>query len=257
MARLTIEDCWWTDPRRERLGALLNSVESADAAAIRMWRLAQEFWGRGRKPVPKEIFDTLQAAPKLIEAGLARVEEGGVYVKGSSQYIEWLNEKREAGKAGGKKSSQRPRNAKGQLTKTPKQNPSTTPSKPKHDQPSGFGSGSGSGSVIQLPTGAGALSANAITPVGLWMAAYKRKYEVTYPLQKQDAGMLTNFARVRKAEEVARLFACYLAIESPFYLREKHPLKFFFSDLAKISHAAQTGVDPSKPPPLDLSKLKD
>lgn len=252
MARLTIENCWWTDPRRERLAELVGGMLLADAWAIRVWRLAQEHWGRGRKPIPKEIFDALEAAPKLIQAGLAVEDEGGVYVRGSSQYTDWLNDKRKSAAAGGKKSAERPRDAKGRLTKKPKQLPSIVQAEPKTVQPSG----SDSGSVIQLPTGAG-VSANAFNPVSLWMAAYKAKHGVRYTLQKQDTGMLTKFAEGRRPEEVARLFACYLAIETPFYKREKHALKFFFSDLQKISYAAQTGIDPSQPEHFDISQLPD
>lgn len=106
MARLTVEDKWWSDPRREKLGRLLGDIALADANALRMWRLAQEFWGNSLRLIPQEIFDTLEAAPKLLEAGLASAKEGGIYVRGSSQYLSWLHESRLAASAGGQKSAE-------------------------------------------------------------------------------------------------------------------------------------------------------
>lgn len=144
MARINIEECWWTDPRRSRLTKLLGDEALADGTVVRMWRLAQEFWGRGRGLVPREIFETLEAAPKLIQAKLASEQGDQVYVRGSSQWFEWVHEKRAAASAGGKKSAQRPRNAKGQLLKMPKQEPSDSQVNAKRIQVSGSGSGSGS-----------------------------------------------------------------------------------------------------------------
>ncbi|MGE3681984.1 MAG: hypothetical protein AB7G93_09675 [Bdellovibrionales bacterium] len=146
MARINIEECWWSDVRRSALIRLMGDEDLADAAAIRAWRLAQEFWGRNRQLVPKQIWSTFQAAPKLIQAGLAEEREEGIYVRGSSQYLDWHAEKRAAAQKGGKKSAQRPRNAKGQLIKIPKQNPSKNQAEPKESQASGSGSHSDSGS---------------------------------------------------------------------------------------------------------------
>src|SRR3990167_496069 len=115
MARLTIEEKWWSDPRRERLAKLTGSMEMADAAALRAWRLAMEFWGHSHGLIPQEIFNTLETAPKLIEAGLAKVEGDMIYVRGSSQYLSWLHEKRLAAVTAGRVSSQRPRDNKGRL----------------------------------------------------------------------------------------------------------------------------------------------
>lgn len=120
MARINIEDCWWTDPRRERLTELVGGPLIADGAAIRMWRLAQEFWKHARGLVPQGIFATLPYAAEMIKSGLASATESMVYVRGSSQYLDWLHDKKLAGREGGRKSSQRPRDAKGRLLKTDK-----------------------------------------------------------------------------------------------------------------------------------------
>lgn len=105
MARINIEECWWSDLRRSKLSRLLGSEDLADAAAIRMWRMAQEFWARERSVIPFKVWETLEAGPKLIEARLAEERPDGVYVSGSSQYHDWMFDRREAGRAGGKKSA--------------------------------------------------------------------------------------------------------------------------------------------------------
>lgn len=143
MARINIEECWWSDPRRLQL--IMDIGFEADAAAINMWRTAQEFWGRGRRLIPKKIFERIRFADKLIDAGLAEIKtEEEVYVCGSSDYLDWVQEKRDAAKVGGKKSAQRPRDEKGRLL--PKQDPSNVQAESKCVQASDSGSDSGSDS---------------------------------------------------------------------------------------------------------------
>lgn len=150
MARLTIEEKWWTDPRRSKLMKLLGGEDEADLAAIRLWKLAQGFWGDGRKPIPAELFDLLEAAPKLIEAKMAFVEADGIYAKGSVDYLSWLAEKRQAASEGGKKSAESRRAKTGSaqpITEAnPKHNRSTAEADPTTIEPSYSGSRSLSGS---------------------------------------------------------------------------------------------------------------
>lgn len=123
---------------------LLKIGFQADAAAVNMWRAAQSYWRDGRALMPEHVFSSLEFASDLLGACLAEARGDMVYVRGSSTYLDWTAEKREAAKAGGKKSAQRPRNAKGQLQKLPKQSPSKNQAEPKLSQASGSGSGSGS-----------------------------------------------------------------------------------------------------------------
>jgi hypothetical protein len=106
VARLTIEECWWTDPRRSALGRLVGGEDTADVIAVRAWKVAQEYWKRNRLPVPQDIFDCLQGAAELIQVKLAVVRDDGVYVRGSSDYLDWAFEQRELARAAGKKSAE-------------------------------------------------------------------------------------------------------------------------------------------------------
>lgn len=118
MARTNIEDCWWTDPRRSKLIKLLGDEDRADGVAVKMWRIAQEFWKKDRGLVPQNIFETLENHQALVGAGLASLGDDGVYVRGSSQYLDWVHEQREKSKKGGQESAKRPRDERGRLLKS-------------------------------------------------------------------------------------------------------------------------------------------
>jgi hypothetical protein len=105
MARIAVEDKWWTDPRRSRLVKLLGGEDEVEGAVLKMWRLAQEFWKHGKGLVPQELFMTLLHADELIESGLASVQDSFIYVRGSSMYLDWVREQREHASEAGKKSA--------------------------------------------------------------------------------------------------------------------------------------------------------
>lgn len=163
MARVNIEECWWTDPRRSKLARILGDEDKADGVAVRMWRLAQEYWGRSYGLIPKPIFESLESSDALIKCGLAEVRECSVYVRGSNQHLSWLQEKREQAKEAGKKSAESRRKKSG--TAQPKGKKSRKPVKPVEPnpndsrtnaernsnapEPSGSYSYSGSSSVVE------------------------------------------------------------------------------------------------------------
>lgn len=124
MPRINIQDSWWIDPRRSALIKKLGSEEMADGAAVRLWRLGQEYWKHNHQAIPKHCFDLLGCALQLLECGLCYLEEGGIYVRGSCQNFEWLDGKREAASKGGKISATRPRDSRGRLQAVSKQSPS-------------------------------------------------------------------------------------------------------------------------------------
>ena len=127
MARINIEDCWWTDPRRIKLNALTD--DRGDGIALRMWRAAQTYWGRGKAKMPLHVFQKLEGHEALLQVELARVIAEEVYVRGSSEHHDWLIEKKKSASAGGKISAKRARDARGRLLPS---NPSDIqdPSKP-------------------------------------------------------------------------------------------------------------------------------
>lgn len=258
MARINIEDCWWTDPRRERLAALAGGMHMADAIAIRLWRAAQEFWGNGNKLMPIEVFETLEHHQSILEAKLAEARNGGIYIKGSSQYLSWVAEKRLAASAGGKKSAEKRRKKYGSAQpkhpKQSKQTRSTPEVTPKPLEPSDSGSYSDSGSKnlpsgdsVPLDPGVPAVLEGKFNPVFLWTSLYKHYFGHSPVMLKEDAGKLTNFAKGRSENKLRVLFSCYFQIPKQFYIDRGYPVGVFFSDLQSINKAAETGIDPTKP----------
>lgn len=150
MARINIEECWWSDPRRSALIRIIGNEGLADATAIRIWRLAQEFWVRDRQLVPTEIFNSIEFAEAALRSGLAELRGCFVYVRGSSQYLEWVNKSREAGRIGGLKSAEARRIKDGDAQPKPRSTLEATPkhprSKSKQTEPSYSSSSSSSNS---------------------------------------------------------------------------------------------------------------
>lgn len=139
MARINIEECWWSDPRRTRLAKIMGDPRLADALALSAWKTSQQFWIKDRAYVPLKVWTAIEDSDKLVEVGLAELREDGVYVSGSSLYHEWIVEQREANRAGGQKSAQRERDEKGRLLpKDSKSHPSpvqVNPSESKSPTP--------------------------------------------------------------------------------------------------------------------------
>lgn len=220
----------------------MGAEELADAAAIRMWRLAQEHWGMGRQCIPIEIFEHFEAGPKLIQAGLAEMREGVVYVRGSSQYLDWHAEKREAAKKGGKKSALRPRNAKGQLVKSSKQKPSEVQAKTKQSQPSGSDSGSGSLSVSGTDFGnENPTDSKPQAFIARYCELFKLRWGVNPMIQKKDAGIVGRLSRVMGQERFETLLEAYFSMPDAWIVKAKHPLGVFETKLNEISVFAETG----------------
>jgi hypothetical protein len=80
MARVTIEESWWTDPRRELFAEKVGNRCRADGIVIRMW-----FLGKQHGLVPRKLFDAIPYAADLISVGLAEVSGDKVRVKGSKR----------------------------------------------------------------------------------------------------------------------------------------------------------------------------
>lgn len=250
MARINVEDSWWTDPRRNLLARLVGKESTADGIALKAWRVSQEYW-RKKELIPLDVFEALEGAAELLQAKIAEVREGGVYLKGSTNHHKWLEERIKTAAKGGKKSAQRPRDAKGRLISS-KQTPSKTQATSSTVQRSSSSSfseyipvSSKPGEIVPIHPEKG-LEVEKFNPVTIWMAAYKHKYGLRYELSGRDRGTLVRAFKDRPAGDLARLVACYLSIESKLYTEAKHPLSLFFRDLQRISVAAQTGVNPAE-----------
>jgi hypothetical protein len=243
MARINIEECWWSDVRRSALIRLLGSDDLADAAAIRMWRLAQEFWGRGRALVPLHIWETLEPAPNLLRAGLAEIREGGVYVRGSSQYLDWVIEQKEKARIGGKNSADARRKKYGSAqpkAKKPRTKPEPTP-KPLEVSDSGSNSGSGFGSN----SGSIANFENSPTKTKSFISAYCDRFRNRWGDNPQilgkDAGIAKRLAKDLGQDRFEYLLDAFFSMPDAWLVKTKHPLGAFETKLNEIVIFAEQG----------------
>lgn len=233
----------------------------AIGSLVEFWRLAQEYYVRGQKVVPHDIFKAFDIPEAIVNAGFAIVQEDGVHACGAKEQFAWIAKRKQAGRRGGiasgrsrqtkaktipidKPRSNRQANVKQDASKT---NPLTlTHSLTLTQSP-----------LIQGATALQSAPAHFKNPVAIWCEEYTRTYGTLYEVMGRDGGMLKGFAKTRSEEKMRTLFSCYLAIKDPLYVAQRHPLSLFFRDLPKVVNASQTGVDPSKPAPFDYSKLKD
>lgn len=229
MARINIEECWWSDPRRSTLIKLVG-VEAADGAAIGAWRIAQEFWAKGML-VPKAIWSHVQANAKLIEANLAEERADGIYVRGSSEYLSWVAERREAARAGGLKSAQK-------RSKESKQ----TPTKRKQTQPSGSGSYSSSGSSSDSEV---SNSSNSTPKSNDFIAAYCRRFKDRWghnpPILGKDSGIAKRLAKDLSLGRFEDLLDAYFQMPDAWVVKAKHTLGIFEAKLNEVAVFAESG----------------
>lgn len=130
MARINVEDEFFIDPRFKRLVAALDGDEDrAIGMVIRAWRHAQNHWRKGEQPIPFKLWD-LAALDLLVEVGLARREDDGIYCAGSREQFEWCtpNAKAVAGRVGGLQSARVREERYGSAI------PPNAPNAPKHDR---------------------------------------------------------------------------------------------------------------------------
>ncbi len=103
MARINVEDDFWTHPRYRALTRLVGDEDKAAGMCIRAWRIAQRFWGEG-KVIPDDVWK-LENLDALLDVGLAEKRDGGVYCRGSEKHFEWYCQAVDSGRRGGLKSA--------------------------------------------------------------------------------------------------------------------------------------------------------
>lgn len=272
MARINIEEEWWSDPRRIKLSKLLNSPELADGVTIAFWRAAQEYWKKGKRPIPHDIFNILEAAPKLLEAKLAISEADGVYAVSSEKAFEWIYNYTQAASAGGKKSAETRRKKYGSAQPKPSKRPrsdsegTSKVSEPSYSysyssslssssslSPSGSSSVASPEEFTPPPPGGGDVpkisssgSRKKTEPVTAkaW-AAYSKAFEERYntpPLRNLTVNsQLASFVK-RVGEDLApEVIAFYVRHRSAFYSQKMHPVGLALADAEKLSAEYRSG----------------
>lgn len=251
MARINFEKSIYLNPNFSRLLLATGCILKTKGMLVHAWELAHEHWLEF-KSVPADKW--LPEMDVLLETGFARrLDNGNIYVCGSEKHCKYLEERQAAGRKGGEKKAEKHKN-KQTIAKhsKSKQSLANLPSVSISVSDSKYISNTTYSSDVLRTNAEEPLNTlpkkteNKWNPVSDWASEYKKKYGVSYEVTKKDAGILFSFSKGKSQERVRTLFCCYLAIKDDLYEKQKHPLSLFFRDLSKISHAAQTGIDPSK-----------
>lgn len=105
LARINIEECFWLDGRLRLLQKKIGE-DPALGQILRLWRLSQECHKEGHL-ISEDQFKIHEFSEALIESGFAERRANGIYAKGSQKHFDWLIGRKEAGKAGAKKTNEK------------------------------------------------------------------------------------------------------------------------------------------------------
>jgi hypothetical protein len=247
VARINIEECWWSDPRRTKL--LLRIGFAADGAAVNMWRLAQEFWGKSRGLVPADVFFKLEHAQELIDAGLADVRERSVYVRGCSEYLEWHAEKREQASAAGKKSAEvrrkksgsaQPKGGKG--AKKTEREPNAIRTVVNGTEPSDSGSLSHSGSDSESDSrGIVPIASAPLNPIRTYCDEWKAKNGKSPDLPGKDIGQLDRLGKDLGQDRACALIRVYFSMPDSWFIKKGYDVATLLANLSAIQQFEASG----------------
>lgn len=106
MARINVDDKWWNDPRRKKLGLLLKDTDLADGIMLSLWRLAFDYYKDDAKGIPEHVFECVRGCSEIKQSMLVDVRNKEVYVRGSSEHFAWILKHTEKKRAAGKKSAE-------------------------------------------------------------------------------------------------------------------------------------------------------
>lgn len=273
MARLTIEQKWWIDPRRSFLQEKIGQVGGieVDGLMVVVWRMAQEYWGQGEL-LPWRVFSKFRYFQQILDSDLAELRTGPnldapacsdgvagcsehfVYVRGSKDFFNWIFDIREKRRMAGKKSAESRKNSTGSAVPSNASNAQKsehTPNKPEQapnkrrtkfnkTELSGSGSGLGSGSDF----GKESNSSNS-TKASDFIAAYSERFKSRWgsnpPITGKEAGIISRVAKSVGQEKFEFYLDAYFAMPEAQFVKAKHPMNLFELKLSEISVFANSG----------------
>jgi len=228
MARINIEDKWWSDPRRNRLIDKLGNSKLVDGLMVQLWRYSQNHNGE-----PFEWKGILEEneAQALACVGLCLLAENGtIYVKGSSEAHEWLNKRRESGRKGGQ-------NGTGE-----RKNRYLAQAKRKQTQASSSSSSSSSISYSNSSSNNCEIKNSApeksdVSIVGkVFRESYKSSYGKEYPgWGAKENGQIKQWLKSISFEQAQRLAKAYPYWNDPFISKRGHPLGLLITNYVGLS----------------------
>lgn len=252
MARINVEERWWSDPRRTEL--ILKIGYEADTAALNLWRLAQEFWAKEKMLVPIEVFERMRHASILVEVGLAVVRERSVYVRGSSDLLGWLSERRSQAQEAGRKSAEarrkkagsaQPKGGKGY--KKTERDPNEIRTEVNGTEPSCSYSYSYSSSNSKSrikEKGALPISQSAPeneNPVSVYCAEWKSRNGKSPDLRGKEIGQLRQLGKDLGPPRACQIIRTYFRMPDSFFIKRGYDVSTMLSNLAAIQQFEANG----------------
>ena len=278
MARINIEESIWSDPRFLKLCVKLGDQFRAVGMIVMAWRLAQEFWCPEKKRIPKRRWADAELPDLLFECGLAEIQDGEIYVRGTAESFSWYFERIDAARRGGKASAEK-RKTKPKQRSTSGQPPvdqtlsngqppvEQASTKLKQIQPSLSLSSSLSlsnteeeesiGEVAIAPTLPGIADkglskrAEEASRASRFVATYVSAYQTRFPGHRPEdindgkvRGQILNWIKGYPLDRACQLIQVYFQMEAKWFDTKGYDFLTFRNNLNKVGQALDTGVDP-------------
>lgn len=262
MARLNLEDQFWLDI--VHVAVKVGDMDRAIGNAARFLRFAQEKHKSGR-PVTLKEFKDQGFDEALIPFFAERVEdpESGqilIRARGAEKHFAWIDQRRKAGREGGKKSAKRPRDTKGRLSKTKRVLGSASillgedvQARSKQNQASISISSSISNSSSSSNSSSTSISEEKkreMVPsepqradhfVAAYCDRFKARWGISPPIQGKDAGIAKRLAKTLSLDRYQWLLDAYFSMPDAWLVKQKHPLNLFESKLTEVAVFADSG----------------
>lgn len=218
MARINIENKYWSDLRRSTLIAKIGDHFRVDGIMLNVWKLAEHYWIPHRKMIPFPVWKSIGIPDEIIAVGFAEIIDNEfIYVKGTRENFEWRFNRMSSGRRGG--------------METAKKNSKQRSSKIKQTAASPSSSSSSSFS-----------SSSSISPSGLknsetfasYAAAYETRYGTTPIRNAKVNSQLKQFIERVGAEEAPRVAEYFVNHTSQFYQSRGHTIGLLLADSEKL-----------------------
>lgn len=239
LARVSIEEKWWSDPRRNLLIRLVGgSSSAADGSMLFAWRVAQEYSATKDGKIPIEVWETLEHSRSILEAKLACASGQFVTVRGASEHFEWISSRRKLAASGGKRSAESRKAKYGssqpKRRSKPEASASSARSKPEPSYSSSYSSSSSNSELL-----------NPSDSTRDFIAAYAGRFKTRYGSNPQitgrDSGIAKRLAKGMSSARFGELLDAFFSLPDSWLVKKKHPLAAFESSLNEIVVFAGSG----------------
>lgn len=261
MARINIEDDIYKDIRFITLIAKTGDVNTALGALVRAWSLAQKYYldSETDRLIPKVEWKKQGMLDTILEVGLAEELENGIKVSGSEKQFAWLLQKSKAGK----KSVELRRNNKENKKRTPVNVRSTELNGSERlgtsSSISFSTSNSSSNSFKNLVSKETKSQNKNFAPktsefIKKYCELWKTKHGSNPPITGKDTGIAKRICKTLSDVKITQYLEAYFQMPDAWYIKKRHPIEIFESQLKEIAAFSETGEFITKKQMYDADK---